>query len=49
VLPKFIAHGFVTLLLLLHGHWILALANLPLAVWLAYEYVEFKIVLYSVY
>lgn len=38
VLPKMIAHGFLTLLLLLHGHWILALANLPLAVWLAYEY-----------
>lgn len=38
VLPKLTAHGCVTLLLLLHAHWILTVANLPLAVWLSYEY-----------
>ncbi|XP_023716232.1 protein cornichon homolog 4 [Cryptotermes secundus] len=38
VLPKLAAHGFMTLLLLFHAHWILAVANLPLALWLSYEY-----------
>ncbi|KDR24185.1 protein cornichon homolog 4 [Zootermopsis nevadensis] len=38
VLPKLIAQDFLTLLFLLLGHWILAFANLPLAIWLAYEY-----------
>lgn len=39
VLPKLIAHVFLTTLLLLHGHWILFLVNLPMAIWMGYEQV----------
>lgn len=38
VIPKLGAHIFLTLMLLLYSHWLLALANLPLAVWLCYEF-----------
>lgn len=38
VIPKLCSHIFLTLLLLLNSHWILALANVPLAAWLCYEY-----------
>lgn len=38
VVPKFCAHAVVTLLLLVTGHWLLTLCNLPLAVWLGSEY-----------
>lgn len=31
-------HGFLVLLLLFNGHWILLLVNLPLIVFLAHEY-----------
>ncbi|XP_015595996.1 protein cornichon homolog 4 [Cephus cinctus] len=38
VMPKLIAHVFIVLLMLLHGHWILTLVNLPMTFWLAYEF-----------
>lgn len=38
LLPKYIAHSFVTLLLLLHGQVILMLLNLPMFIWLTFEY-----------
>ncbi|GLG93174.1 Protein cornichon [Gryllus bimaculatus] len=38
VLPKLMAHGFLTFLLLIHAHWILVLVNLPMTLWLAYEH-----------
>lgn len=37
VMPKFIAHVFLSVLLLLHNHWILACLNLPMTFWLLYE------------
>lgn len=40
VLPKVVAHGFVSFLLLIHGHWILLIANLPMAFWMAYDLVK---------
>ncbi|XP_044253942.1 protein cornichon homolog 4 [Tribolium madens] len=36
-LPKLIVHGFLSFLFLIHGHWILALLNLPMAFWMVYE------------
>ncbi|XP_046388615.1 protein cornichon homolog 4 [Ischnura elegans] len=38
VLPKMIAHGFLTVLLLLHGHFYLTIFNVPVIGWLIYEY-----------
>ncbi|XP_063236015.1 protein cornichon homolog 4 [Bacillus rossius redtenbacheri] len=38
VVPKLGVHSCVTALLLLHAHWLLTLANLPVALWLLYEY-----------
>lgn len=38
LLPKFIAHSFITFLLLLHGQVTLFLLNLPMFIWLTYEY-----------
>lgn len=38
LLPKYIAHSFVTFLLLLHGNVILFLLNLPMFIWLTFEY-----------
>ncbi|XP_049873977.1 protein cornichon homolog 4 [Pectinophora gossypiella] len=38
LLPKYIAHSFVTFLLLLHGQVILFLCNLPMFIWLTFEY-----------
>ncbi|KAK9875552.1 hypothetical protein WA026_009360 [Henosepilachna vigintioctopunctata] len=40
MLPKLIAHTFLSCLLLLHGHWILVLLNLPMALWCAYEIIR---------
>lgn len=40
ITPKLIAHVFLCPLLLLHGHWMLMLANLPVALWLAYEIIR---------
>lgn len=37
VVPKYIGHCFVTVLLLLHGQLLLCLCNLPMLVWLTYE------------
>ncbi|KAF5285617.1 hypothetical protein FQR65_LT13098 [Abscondita terminalis] len=37
VLPKVIAHTFITVILILHGHWVLCLINIPMVVWLGYE------------
>ncbi|XP_012253437.1 protein cornichon homolog 4 [Athalia rosae] len=38
VVPKIVGHVFLVLLLLLHGQWILMIINLPMALWLMYEY-----------
>ncbi|XP_026499247.1 protein cornichon homolog 4 [Vanessa tameamea] len=38
LLPKYIAHSFITILLLLHGHVILFLFNLPMFIYLTFEY-----------
>lgn len=38
VLPKLIAHTFLVFLLLIQGQLMLTLANLPMTVWLFYEY-----------
>lgn len=38
LLPKYLAHGFVSTLLLLHGQVLLFALNLPLTVWFAFEY-----------
>lgn len=37
VIPKLIAHTFLSAFLLLNGHWLLMIANLPMACWMAYE------------
>ncbi|KAG8225969.1 hypothetical protein J437_LFUL006198 [Ladona fulva] len=49
VLPKMIAHGTLTLLLLLNGHWILTFFNTPCIVWLIYEYYTVPVGNYGVY
>ncbi|XP_018397510.1 PREDICTED: protein cornichon homolog 4 [Cyphomyrmex costatus] len=38
VLPKLIGQTFVVFLLLIHGQFILTLVNVPMTVWLFYEY-----------
>lgn len=38
VLPKLIAHAFLVFLLLIHGQLILTLMNIPMTIWLFYEY-----------
>lgn len=38
LLPKYIAHTFITFLLLLHGQLVLFLLNLPMCIWLTFEY-----------
>lgn len=38
LLPKYIAHSFITFLLLLHGNIYLFLLNLPLFIYLSFEY-----------
>ncbi|XP_028171304.1 protein cornichon homolog 4 [Ostrinia furnacalis] len=38
LLPKYIAHSFITFLLLLHGQLVLFLINLPMFIWLTFEY-----------
>ncbi|CAK9830240.1 Protein cornichon homolog 4 [Anthophora retusa] len=38
VVPKLIAHSFLEFLLLTHGQLILCLVNLPMTLWLIYEY-----------
>lgn len=38
VLTKYIGHSAVTFLLLLHGQLLLFLINLPMFIWLTYEY-----------
>lgn len=37
ILPKLMVHLCLSMILLLHGHWILTLINVPMAIWLAYE------------
>ncbi|XP_016955037.1 protein cornichon homolog 4 [Drosophila biarmipes] len=37
VIPKFGSHALLCVLLLLGGHWIMFLVNLPMVVWLFYE------------
>uniref|UniRef100_A0A1B6MN58 Cornichon n=1 Tax=Graphocephala atropunctata TaxID=36148 RepID=A0A1B6MN58_9HEMI len=39
VIPKLLAHVFVVLLFLLNGWWILVLTNLPMIIWMIYEFV----------
>jgi len=38
VLPKLIAHTFLVCLLLVQGQLILTLVNIPMTIWLFYEY-----------
>jgi len=38
VLPKLVAHTFLVFLLLIHGQLILMLVNIPMTMWLFYEY-----------
>lgn len=38
VLPKLIAHTFLVFLLLIQGQLVLTLVNLPMSIWLFYEY-----------
>ncbi|XP_026737967.1 protein cornichon homolog 4 [Trichoplusia ni] len=38
LLPKYTAHSIITILLLLHGQLILFLLNLPMFIWLTFEY-----------
>ncbi|XP_015521245.1 protein cornichon homolog 4 [Neodiprion pinetum] len=38
VLPKIVGHVFLVVLLLFHGQWILMVVNLPMALWLVYEF-----------
>lgn len=38
LLPKYFAHSLITVLLLLHGQIILFLLNLPMLIWLTFEY-----------
>ncbi|CAH0561060.1 unnamed protein product [Brassicogethes aeneus] len=37
VMPKLIAHTFLTVILLFHGHWALFLCNVPMSCWMVYE------------
>lgn len=38
LLPKYIAHSFLTFLLALHGKTIIFILNLPMFAWLTFEY-----------
>ncbi|XP_046663736.1 protein cornichon homolog 4 [Homalodisca vitripennis] len=38
VIPKLLAHALIVILFLLYGWWILALTNIPMVVWMSYEY-----------
>ncbi|XP_075225664.1 cornichon-like protein isoform X2 [Lycorma delicatula] len=38
ILPKFIAHLALLVLFILYGFWYLAIGNLPIVLWLGYEY-----------
>ncbi|XP_043269964.1 protein cornichon homolog 4 [Venturia canescens] len=38
VMPKILAHTFLNFMLLIHADWLLALVNLPMTIWLWYEY-----------
>lgn len=38
IVPKLVAHAFLEFLLITHGQLILALLNLPMTLWLFYEY-----------
>ncbi|XP_054003190.1 protein cornichon homolog 4 isoform X2 [Hylaeus anthracinus] len=38
VVPKLVAHTFLEILLLTHGQLILCLVNLPMTLWLLFEY-----------
>ncbi|KAG8037463.1 hypothetical protein G9C98_005673 [Cotesia typhae] len=38
IIPKIAAHSFLDFLMLIHGQWLLALVNLPMTMWLCYEY-----------
>lgn len=38
LLPKYAAHSFITFILLLHGQLLLFLLNLPMFIWLTFEY-----------
>ncbi|KAG5883403.1 hypothetical protein JTB14_031292 [Gonioctena quinquepunctata] len=37
VIPKLVAHVLLSFLFLIHGHWILAVLNVPILAWMAYE------------
>ncbi|KAK2580691.1 hypothetical protein KPH14_007788 [Odynerus spinipes] len=38
VIPKLVAHAFLVFLLLIHGQLMLTLVNLPMTLWLFYEF-----------
>ncbi|XP_023934180.1 protein cornichon homolog 4 [Bicyclus anynana] len=38
LLPKYIAHSFITFLLLFHGQILLFMLNLPMFIWTTFEY-----------
>lgn len=38
VVPKIVAHTLLNVMLLIHGQWWLSLANVPMTVWLLYEF-----------
>lgn len=40
VTPKLVAHTVLAAFLILHGHWMLMLANMPMLAWLVYETVN---------
>lgn len=40
MIPKLIAHTFLSVILLIHGHLLLVLLNLPIALWFAYEIIK---------
>ncbi|CAD6998809.1 protein cornichon homolog 4 [Ceratitis capitata] len=37
VIPKFGVQAFICILMVIDGHWIMMLVNLPMAIWLGYE------------
>lgn len=38
IVPEILAHGLLTVLLIVHWHWILFLINLPMICWQVYKY-----------
>eukprot|EP00162_Nutomonas_longa_P024470 comp8747_c0_seq1/m.9736 comp8747_c0_seq1/g.9736 ORF comp8747_c0_seq1/g.9736 comp8747_c0_seq1/m.9736 type:complete len:139 (-) comp8747_c0_seq1:31-447(-) len=47
ILPEFVIHWFTTVFLLIHGHWITTLLNLPLAIYHAKKFMSQRFLLDS--